>query len=138
MKNYEIYFISTLNDTKNRVFVVWYHNYWQSIVQFESLSCSVLATMSWMLYWRLIFLVVALIFVKWIPSYCHWIKFQTLFLSLYWIGCHSVGLYLYLTLHWNFYYGSDNCCFSNLKRSFLLVFSVFFLLIFALQDKILC
>ena len=54
------------------------------------------------------------------------------------IGFYSVDLYLYLPLYWNFYYGSDNFCFSNLKISFLLVFLVFLSLIFAFLDKVLC
>ena len=46
--------------------------------------------------WRFSFLVVALNFVKWIQNYCHQIKFHTVFLSPYRIGCHSVGLYLFV------------------------------------------
>ena len=95
----------------------------------------VLVTASWISYWRFGFLVVASNFVKWIQNSCHWVKFHTLFLSFWRIEFRSVDLYLHLSLYWNFCYGSDNFCFSNLKLSFLFVFLVFSFLIVAFLDN---
>ena len=96
-----------------------------------------LVTASWMLYRCFSFLVAASNFVIWIQNFCHWYKFHTLFISLWWIEFRSVDLYLYLFQHLNFYYRSDSFCFSNLKLSFALVF-LFFFLVFVFLDKILC